>query len=243
MKYPTNSKFKNTPVLDDEDDGDAIPSNIRENYLGYSKRQMPITSFSFSIDEPILGPKYYRQVVEELQNLGENDEVQIRINSPGGQLDGLVTLVEAIRMTDADVLAIITGRCHSAASMLALSCPNVAVTPNANMMIHYVSFGSVGKAADIVGHVQHTTKYAEMIFRRCYRNFLTETEMQEVIAGKEIWLLAEEIEQRLEKRQALNIAEMESLSEAQAKSEVLTAGELAEEESIQVPIQRKSRKT
>lgn len=236
MKYQS---LKNTTPLLNDDDEDAIPSNIRENYLGYSKRQMPVTSFSFSIDEPIIGPKYYRQVVEELQNLGENDEVQIRINSPGGQLDGLVTLVEAIRMTDADVLAIITGRCHSAASMLALSCPNVAVTPNANMMIHYVSFGSVGKAADIVGHVQHTTKYAEMIFRRCYKNFLTEAEMQEVIAGKEIWLLADEIEERLAKRLELNTAEME----AQAKADVLTAGELAEEESIQESIQRKSRKT
>lgn len=195
MKYKNlNTNFKS----DDEDDDDIKQS---EMYLSFAKRTHVAHQISIHIDEPIKSAKYYRSVVQELGDLSENDEVIFRIASPGGDLDGLVALIEAIRNCDADILAVITGKAHSAASMLALSCPNVAITPSANMLVHFVSFGSGGKAWDVVSHVHHTVDYSTAIFKEIYQGFLTDEEMQNIIEGKELWLQAPEIEERLIKRQ------------------------------------------
>lgn len=195
MKYKNISpKFK----PDDDDDDDIKQS---EMYLSFAKRTHVAHQISIHIDEPIKSAKYYRSVVQELGDLSENDEVIFRISSPGGDLNGLVALIEAIRNCDADILAVITGQAHSAASMLALSCPNVAITPSANMLVHFVSFGSGGKAWDVVSHVHHTVDYSTTIFKEIYQGFLTEEEMQNIIEGKELWLQAPEIEERLIKRQ------------------------------------------
>ncbi len=195
MKYKNlNTNFKS----DDEDDDDIKQS---EMYLSFAKRTHVTHQISVHIDEPIRSAKYYRSVVQELGDLTENDEVIFRISSPGGDLNGLVALIEAIRNCDADILAVITGQAHSAASMLALSCPNVAITPSANMLVHFVSFGSGGKAWDVVSHVHHTVDYSTAIFKEIYQGFLTEEEMQNIIEGKELWLQAPEIEERLIKRQ------------------------------------------
>lgn len=195
MRY----KNLNTNFKSDDDDDDEIKQS--EMYLSFAKRTAVSQQISVHIDEPIRSAKYYRSVVQELGDLTENDEVIFRIASPGGDLDGLVALIEAIRNCDADILGVITGKAHSAASMLALSCPNVAITPSANMLVHFVSFGSGGKAWDVVSHVHHTVDYSTAIFREIYQGFLTEQEMQDIIQGKELWLQAPEIEERLIKRQ------------------------------------------
>lgn len=205
-----NNTYKYQLASDDEKESSDL-------FLGFHKRQRPVTDISFSIDEYVRDPKYYRQIVEELGGLTEEDSVQIKINSGGGDLFGLVALLEAIRMCDANVLAIITGSAHSAASMLALSCPNVAVTPTAHMLVHFVSFGSGGKSQDVVQHVTHIKGYAEKLFRSIYKDFLTEKEMQEVIEGKELWFGAEEIERRLKVRSEKNLREYQKATKANKK--------------------------
>lgn len=194
-------KFKNNNPRFKPDDDEDDDNKQSEMYLSFAKRTSVAHQISIHIDEPIKSAKYYRSVVQELGDLSENDEVIFRISSPGGDLNGLVALIEAIRNCDADILAVITGQAHSAASMLALSCPNVAITPSANMLVHFVSFGSGGKAQDVVSHVQHTVDYSTGIFRDVYQGFLTEEEMKNIIEGRELWLQAPEIEERLIKRQ------------------------------------------
>lgn len=195
MKYNSNQPVQSRK-FDAEDEG---PFN-RPNRLSYTKRSMPVTNLSFHIDEDVVEPVYYRDVIEEMEHLTELDTVQMRINSGGGSLGGLVSLLEAIRHTDASVMAIITGNCHSAASILALSCDQVMVSPFATMMVHNVSYGVAGKDADILGHVVHISDYSQKLVNQIYAGFLTEKEIQEVIDGKEFWFQSDEIQERLERK-------------------------------------------
>ena len=179
----------------DEDTG------YNPNFLSYSERVHPLHNVTVSLDGPILGASYYRHIAEKLDSLSEHDTVKFKISSPGGDLNGLVTLLDAIHTTEALVIAHIVGECHSAASMFALNCPHILVSPLANMLVHFVSFGSGGKAQDIKNHVEHVTTYSEKIFRETYKYFLSDIEMQQVIEGKELWLQSDEIEERLVLRQ------------------------------------------
>lgn len=214
-KVYENLENKRRRLAEDEDDYEFDSNG---GFLTFTKRNLKITNLSFAIDEPIREPKYYRQVVEEFMNLGEMDTAQIRINSVGGRLDGLISLMEAIRQTPADVLAVIVGDCHSAASMLALNCPKVMVTPYATMMVHNASYGAVGKDADVVAQVTHNTQFSRTLMTNTYKYFLSDKELEEVINGKEIWLTAPEIQERLEHRSKMQEKEYQKEQRANRQS-------------------------
>jgi ATP-dependent protease ClpP protease subunit len=196
-----NTKYKSSA---DED------SEMQAEYLLGYKRSLSINNLSVSIDEPIREPKYYRAIAEEITNLGQHDTVQFRVNSPGGRLDGLVVLLNAIENTEADVVCFIEGECHSAASIFALHCPNIIISPYASMMVHHVSYGTAGKDSDVVSMVMHNTAYCKELFMDTYKYFLSDQEIQDVLNGKEIWLRANDIKERLERRaEALSKEETE----------------------------------
>ena len=189
---------------------------IKDQYLGFSERSQSFTQIKVYLDEDIKAPRYYRGVVDKVSSLGEGDQAIYYVSSPGGRMDGMISLIEANRETDADILCVIVGECHSAASMFALTCPNISVSPSASMMVHFVSFGAGGIASHVKANVDHTLDFCSNYFRDIYEGFLTEQEMDLCInSGKEIWMQAEEIVQRLENRQKY----FKELSEAQSKEE------------------------
>jgi ATP-dependent protease ClpP protease subunit len=213
MKQFKSSKLKHTNELDNFDDMDE--QEIQVSTLGYFEKQQVSCCITVFIDEAVKAPSYYRSVVNRILNTHEGDVIEFEINSGGGQRDGLVQLLSALDRTDANSIAYLNGSVHSAASMLALSCNEVYVSENANMLCHGVSYGVGGKGSDIYNNVIHEQKISKELFQRVYKNFLSPDEIQSCMDGKEIWLDANEIKSRLENRQ--NIL----MEEAQEEEEVL----------------------
>lgn len=186
---------------------DAEPTG----FLPFAERSIQLNEITYYIDEDVTHPRYYRAVVERMQSLTESDVVRCMINSTGGMFHGLTTLLEATRNTDATTLAVITGECHSAASILALAHDQIQVSPYATMLVHFVSYGASGKGQDILDKVQHVHSHAVDFFRKAYEGFLTEAELQKCIDGKQLWLVAEEIEQRLQLRETYRMLKQKEL--------------------------------
>ena len=155
------------------------------------------------IDTRIREASYYRHVAQRITNTSENDLIKFEIHSPGGAYNGLTALLSAVLRTEATTVAYMNGECHSAASMLALSCDEVQVSPFASMLCHFVRYGTAGKSSDIKAFVDHTHDTGAEVFRGIYWGFLTEDEVGACIEGKELWLNAVEIQSRLLKREEL----------------------------------------
>jgi len=205
IKFKTYGKNKsaffslNSKSIKDEDEFELEQS---ERFCGYFLEQRAVR-LVVPIDTAFKSASYYRMVCNKIEELTENDVVEFQINSPGGDLTGLVALLHSIRTTEAQTVATIIGDCYSAASLLALSCDVVSVGSLANMLCHSASFHSGGKATDVRHHVNHLTDYAEGIFRECYEHFLSEEEIEDVLAGKELYLNFDEINQRLERKYSI----------------------------------------
>lgn len=192
-------------VQEDEEDDFVNPPR-----LGFFVNSFSVNQYTVPLDEAVVNPAYYRDIVNMLYGAGEHDTVVFTINSPGGRLDGLLSLLDAIASTNAKTIASLTGSAHSAASILALHCDMLDVGPYSTMLCHNVSYGYSGKGSDVLSHVQHVSKTSEKLFRDTYKDFLTEEEIAEVLAGKELYLDAEEIEERAANREAIRIAEFEA---------------------------------
>lgn len=195
LKSPS---FKNKSNSDDDEE----VTFGKQNQLGYFTQQKTSTCIVVPIDEPVKDAEYYRQVTQAISNAGSDDTIQFEINSPGGNLGGLLALLTSMAKTNATTIANINAECHSAASMLALNCDNVFVSPYASMLVHFVTFGTYGKATDIKSHVNHIHSTTERLFRETYEFFLNEDEIEKCINGLELWLDYDEIVKRLEYKYA-----------------------------------------
>ena len=200
-----NVKFKN--------DEDAMDNFTINKGLSYAVSSKSVNKLSIPIDEPIIEPRYYREVCHAIANTSEYDQVEFEIASPGGHLEGLQVLLTAIAKTEATSVAYINGPCHSAASILALHCDVIHVSPYASMLVHFVSYGAIGKAVDIALKVDHVQQICQELFQETYEGFLTPDEINNCLHGYELWLDAEEIQKRLARKLKLE----ENRSTAQPK--------------------------
>ena len=214
-----NKNPRNSHDYDDEDEG------MSQVQLGYFVNSKTFHQYTVPLDEDIIQPSYYRAVVQALEDADEGDSFIFKISSRGGALTGLQVLLEGIKNTQAHTIAMLVGQCASAASIFTLHCDTVIVTDSADMLAHYVSFATGGKGADIVSHVAHVSKTSEKLIRSTYEHFLSESEINAIIDGKEMYLDADEIRERLSKRE--DIREAEFLAE-QAKME-------AEQKALNAP--------
>lgn len=181
-----------------EEDEDIIID--QDKHLGYFTRYKQSVCITVPIDESFREAKYYRSVVKAIADTDENDQVEFEIASPGGLLNGLLALLTALEKTEATTVAHLNGECHSAASMLALSCDVIYVSPYASMLVHFIQYGASGKATDVRSQVEHTHQTSEKLFKDVYKYFLTDDEMQKCIAGLELWLDSDEITARLQRK-------------------------------------------
>jgi ATP-dependent protease ClpP protease subunit len=203
------SKYQNFKIQvsrDDDDDEDDSPRNIRQGasiYLPYYESSKVNRCIKVPLDEMIREAKYYRNVLQGIDSLGEGDLMLLNVNSYGGHLDGAIAIINAMEMTDADVHCNIEGVAASAASLIALAAPSLSVSPYATMMVHSATFGAFGKQSDVISHASFVDKQVKTLMHSVYQDFLTVKELEEVLMGKEMWFDAEEIVRRLEVRAEL----------------------------------------
>lgn len=179
---------------------DELETLQQSEFITYHKSQEVLHDITLHLDEEIREPKYYRYLFNELESLTENCIVRIRMNTTGGSLAGAFAILEAIENTRATVYCHIVGECHSSGSIIALSCPYISVGKNASMLIHAPSYGGSGKSNELGTQSSHYGEQFSKLYGETYKDFLSESEIKEVLKGHDIWLNAEEITTRLDNK-------------------------------------------
>ena len=201
------SQYKNykqvTPKLSDEEDEILVPNGMSQLYLPHYVSTSQSTCVKVYLDEPIKEIKYYRNILNAIDSLGQDDAVLIKVDSPGGYLGSAMQIINAIQQTEAHVHVQIDGMAASAASLIALAAPSVSVAPYSSMMVHSASFGSAGHQSNVVTHSAFVDNQVKQIMKDIYSDFLTDKEFSEVMLGAELWFDSDQIIERLEKRAEL----------------------------------------
>tara|TARA_B100001250_G_C19352565_1_gene594082 strand:+ start:37 stop:639 length:603 start_codon:yes stop_codon:yes gene_type:complete len=98
-------------------------------------------------------------------NTGQNI-IPIVIDSYGGQVYSLMSMISAIRSAELPVATIVEGKAMSCGVIL-FSCGNEGlrfVTPEATLMIHDVSSGAYGKNSEIQASAKETKRLNKKIY-------------------------------------------------------------------------------
>lgn len=140
----------------------------------------------------------YDDLCHELRQMGETDTVTMYINSEGGDMSGGTALILAMRDCPATIKTVLHPFAMSMATLVFLSGDEFEVPTFGQLMLHHYSGGLEGKGPELLAEVTATVGWFECFFREICDGFLSELEIHEVLKGKDLWLQADDILQRLE---------------------------------------------
>ena len=152
------------------------------------------------IDDDIVAPSAYRDVIHCLATCSENDSVNMLVNSSGGRTDSIWQVIEAMKGCRGDVSVTVIGAAYSAASMLACMAPECYIAESAEFMLHTAHYGSIGTVPNVKGQTDFATRQINRLLDQAYTGFLTPKELEELKNGKEFWFDAEESGKRMVRR-------------------------------------------
>jgi ATP-dependent protease ClpP protease subunit len=126
-------------------------------------------------------------------------KITIHINSPGGNLNSCLSIVNAIGASDAEITTVVDGEAASAAAMIWLSGHyKVIASPHTVVMLHGASCGfKQSKTSDIVTSSLSTNTIVESLLDDLATGFLTEDERDDIRKGVDIYITGSEIIERL----------------------------------------------
>jgi ATP-dependent protease ClpP protease subunit len=226
MKMRTNENDSILELIQSE----PIPAMIKTH-----KQAVAVHTVFF--DEDIGPASKYRELIHLLYSAEDFDQFVFIINSPGGDLDGALSIIEGIKASDATVRAIITGKCHSAASIISLNCDDVIVTESAHMLVHTAAYGAYGSTGQIKSNVDFSTKQIKQILENTYGGFLTPAEILDVHKGVEFWFDNKEIVKRLTNKTKF-IEEAAAHHNKVKKPKTLVAAQVVEESAPKAPVKK-----
>lgn len=135
-----------------------------------------------------------RDIVNELMHLDGYENLNIRINSIGGDVYPGIAIFNAIRQCKSNVTIYIDGIAASIAGVIALCGKRVEMSRYARMMLHNVSGGCYGNKQDLRDMISTIESLedtiAEIVGERCDKD--KEEVKNTYFDGTDHWLKAEE---------------------------------------------------
>lgn len=143
--------------------------------------------------------------IEAIKNATENDVIEVHtISCGGGLVNTIVPLCNALASTPAHTVCYVEGHCASAGTFPSMICDQVFVGAYSSFMLHCASGGTgYGTMVNSAESAKFFEKQYTSLLDDIYEGFVTSDEAKMLHDGREIYLSAEEIQERLENRKKL----------------------------------------
>ena len=171
-------------------------------------------TFSAEIFDYVESPNQMADIVDALSMMEKDDVFELRISSGGGCLSTTDTLISAIRRCKGTVRMSVSGNCASAATLILLEAHEFELSDNATFLIHCGSLGEQGTLAEFSKSAPFYTKWMQNFLRNSYAGFLTESEINDLLEGKDFLMDGEEWMDRSERRNEWMQEQMDKLMKA-----------------------------
>lgn len=141
-------------------------------------------------------PDMYNELCYRISSADKDETIKLIINTPGGVIDSAFMIIDAIKNSEARVVAHLTGTVASAGTLIAMACDDITVSNHLAFMAHNYSGGISGKGHEMKARQEFNDKSLNKAFKFFYAGFYNEDEMEEIIDGKDSWISSEEVLER-----------------------------------------------
>ena len=181
---------------EDESDGDVVPF---QGLLRY-ERQVPVRQVSYYICGELKEPQYYTELFFTLRTASETDLIYLHLNSPGGDFNTGLQIINNIAASSARVVTILEARAYSMAALIFLSGDELFVHDNCQLMFHTYSGIFAGKGNEQQAEIAAVGRWFEKVMRRICTPFLTDDEVNLILKGADYWIDSDDITRRLSRK-------------------------------------------
>jgi len=129
--------------------------------------------------------------IQDLENLGEVEQIDLRISSPGGSIIEGNVIYNAIKRHPANVTVYIDGMAASMASVIAMAGDEIIMADNALLMIHNPWTVSIGDSEQLRKDAELMDKMKSAIINAYGRSNYSQEELEELM-NSETWFTADE---------------------------------------------------
>lgn len=179
------------------------------------------------ITKGIGAPHTYLDLFELLRSAGDHEVINFYFNTPGGRVDTVCQLADAMENCLGTLNGHLVGQVASGGTVLAMYVDNMYVANNSYFMIHNFSGGAYGKGSDLVMSAQNSQDWVYALYRECYKDFLSNEEIEnEILKNQDIYLNPVQILDRWERvisSRDAQVSEQVKAYEEEQKSKVKEA--------------------
>jgi len=176
-----------------------MSSDVEEEYYKLHTHTVESKNYSFYLSKEIGPPEFYTDMVHQIRTANPNDKIFIILNTPGGDVDTGVQIINAMKSSPAVCVAVLESSAHSMGSFIFLAADDWIVNNNCTMLLHNYTGASYGKGNEQEAQIKSDNKMFKEMCEDFYRPFLTQKEITLLLNGKDIWLHSTEISTRLNK--------------------------------------------
>lgn len=161
------------------------------------EQQLPIHQISYYLCGEIRAPEFYTELYYTLRTAAETDLIYLHLNSPGGDFDTGLQIINNMCASSAQVITVLEARAYSMAAFIFLAGDQLVVHDNCQLMFHTYSSGFFGKGHEQQAEVAALGNWFEKVMTRICVPFLSPAEVDKILKGSDTWMDSDEIERRL----------------------------------------------
>ena len=153
--------------------------------------------------------EHHMDQIEAIRDAQEGDLVEVYcISNRGGYVDTIIPLCNALATTPAHTVCYVEGHNSSAGTFPAMICQEVHVGAYASFMLHCAQGGGdYGTLVNNAESARFFEKQYSQLLEDIYYGFISPDEAKTLHDGRELYLDAESIRERLQRRAELLEAE------------------------------------
>ncbi len=178
---------------EDDDVDDVLPF---EGLVRY-ERHVPIHQVSYYLCGEIQEPQHYTELFYTLRTAAQTDLIYLHINSPGGDFNTGLQIINNMLASEAHVVTVLEARAYSMAAFIFLSGAELIVHDNCQLMFHTYSSSFAGKGSEQAAEVHALGSWFEKVTTRICTPFLSASDIAHILQGSDLWMDSDEIRRRL----------------------------------------------
>lgn len=152
---------------------------------------------SFYLSGEIGAPILYTELLYTLRTAQPTDLILLHLNTPGGNFDTGLQIINNIAASDARVVTILEARAYSMGALIFLAGDELIVHDTCQLMFHNYSSALIGKGNEQQAQVLAISKWFEKVMRHVCKPFLSDEEVARILRGEDIWMDSDDIRRRL----------------------------------------------
>lgn len=190
------------------EDTEESPNSDNERFRGLIRyeQQGRLRQVSYYLCGEIREPQYYTEMFYTLRTASPADLIHLHLNSPGGDFNTGLQIINNIAASDAQIATVLEARAYSMAALIFLAGDELIVHDNCQLMFHTYTGIFAGKGNEQQAEGVAVSKWFEKVMNRICVPFLSEAEVGKILKGSDVWMDSDEIHHRLLRMQRAKTA-------------------------------------